>query len=413
VIIYQVVIFIVLAYGIINKINGEVIMFQDPVCGMKVDNDTKYTLKHEGGTYFFCSLVCLKKFCQKNGIALESVVKDYHQNRSYFYKNKVFIAFSVLATLVILSYWFSPLVPFRISLFMYLKTIWWAILLGFVLGGLIDYYIPREYISYVLAKPKKRTIFYSVILGFLMSACSHGILALSIQLHKKGASNPAVMAFLLASPWANMTLTIMLLGFFGLRALFIIGSAIIIAVITGIIFQFLDKRRLIEKNDNTVAVDENFSIKKDLQQRLKNYKLSLNTVKSDLKGILEGAISLANMVLWWILIGIGIASFAGAYISTDIFQAYMGPNLLGLMVTLILATIIEVCSEGSAPMAFEIFRQTKALGNSFVFLMAGVVTDYTELGLIWHNIGRKTAIWLMAVSIPQVILLGVIANRIF
>ena len=32
-----------------------------------------------------------------------------------------------------------------------------------------------------------------------------------------------------------------------------------------------------------------------------------------------------------------------------------------------------------------------ALGNSFAFLMGGVVTDYTELGALWSNIGRRTA----------------------
>jgi len=86
---------------------------------------------------------------------------------------------------------------------------------------------------------------------------------------------------------------------------------------------------------------------------------------------------------------------------------------MGLFATLLLATIIEVCSEGSAPMAFEIFRQTAAFGNSFVFLMAGVVTDYTEIGLLWHNVGRKTAIWLPIIAVPQVVVLGYIANIIF
>jgi uncharacterized membrane protein YraQ (UPF0718 family) len=49
-----------------------------------------------------------------------------------------------------------------------------------------------------------------------MSVCNHGILAIAMQLHKKGASTPAVIAFLLASPWANFPLTLMLIGFFGL-----------------------------------------------------------------------------------------------------------------------------------------------------------------------------------------------------
>lgn len=119
------------------------------------------------------------------------------------------------------------------------------------------------------------------------------------------------------------------------------------------------------------------------------------------------------MVLWWILIGLGLAGIASAYIPTHIFRNYMGPTVLGLMVTLLLATILEVCSEGTSPLAFEIYRQTGALGNSFVFLMGGVVTDYTEIGLLWQNVGRRVAIWLPLVTLPQVIILGIIANIIF
>ncbi len=328
-----------------------------------------------------------------------------------FYKNKSIIVTAVLSLLILSSYLLPLLEPFRKSFFMYFKTIWWAILLGFFLGGAIDHYVPREYVSYMLANRGKKTIFYSVILGFFMSACSHGILALSIELHKKGASNPAVVAFLLASPWANLTITIMLIGFFGLKALFIIISAILIAIITGLIFQLLEKKGLIEKNENIIAPEKDFSIIKDVKKRLAGYRISIETFRSDIKGVFNGAVSLGNMVLWWILIGMGIASLAGAYIPPDVFSNYMGPTFTGLIVTLIVATLIEVCSEGSAPMAFEIFRQTRALGNSFVFLMAGVVTDYTEIGLLWHNVGKRVAVWLPIVTVPQVIILGIIANN--
>jgi uncharacterized membrane protein YraQ (UPF0718 family) len=119
------------------------------------------------------------------------------------------------------------------------------------------------------------------------------------------------------------------------------------------------------------------------------------------------------MVLWWILLGIFLASVARAYIPNGFFIKYMGPTLPGLFITLILATVIEVCSEGTAPLAFEIFRQTRAFGNSFTFLMAGVVTDYTEIGLIWSNIGRRAALWLPVITVPQVIILGYLFNRLF
>ncbi|UCD55858.1 MAG: permease [Candidatus Omnitrophota bacterium] len=384
-------------------------MAKDPICGMPVNEKTGLKLASGGKTYFFCSEHCLRKFAKEHSVPEKEVATCLVQPKGPFYKNKTLIVSAVLALLVFLSYILPFLEPFRKTLFMYFKTIWWAILLGFFLGGIIDYYVPREYISHILAKPKKRTIFYSVILGFFMSACSHGILALSIELHKKGASNPAVVSFLLASPWANLTLTIMLIGFFGLKALYIIVSAIVIAIITGLIFQALERRKLIEVNNNILPVEKDFSIINDFRQRFKGYRFSA----TDIKGIYSGMLSLGNMVLWWLLIGMGLASLAGAYIPSGLFQNYMGPTLLGLFVTLALATVIEVCSEGSAPMAFEIFRQTGALGNAFVFLMAGVVTDYTEIGLLWHNVGKKTAIWLPVITVPQVIILGIIANRIF
>ncbi len=384
-------------------------MAKDPICGMPVNEKTGLKLVTGGKTHFFCSERCLKKFAKDHSVPEKEIATCLVQPKGPFYKNKTLIVAAILALLVLLSYVLPFLEPFRNSLFLYFKVIWWAILLGFFLGGIIDYYIPREYISHILAKPKKRTIFYSVILGFFMSACSHGILALSMELHKKGASNPAVVSFLLASPWANLTITIMLIGFFGLKALYIIICAIMIAITTGLIFQVLERRNLIETNDNILHTEKDFSIINDLKERFRGYRFS----KSDIKGIYSGMLSLSNMVLWWVLIGMGLASLAGAYIPPDFFQNYMGPTLLGLFVTLAVATVIEVCSEGSAPMAFEIFRQTGAFGNAFVFLMAGVVTDYTEIGLLWHNVGKKTAIWLPIITVPQVIVLGIIANRIF
>ncbi|MEW6008791.1 MAG: permease [Candidatus Omnitrophota bacterium] len=370
-------------------------MSKDPICGMQVDEENAIKVNKDGVFYFFCSTHCKDKFLKQP-----------------LFKNRLFIVCIIPISLIILSFFIPVFIPFRKALLEYIKLIWWAVGLGLFLGGVIDYYVPQEYISKILARKSPKTIFNAVFLGFLMSACSHGILALSMQLHKKGASNPAVVSFLLASPWANFTITVMLIGFFGLKGLLIILAAIIVAINTGFIFMLLDKKGLIEKNKNTVEVSEDFSILGHFRKELKKYKFSFNNLFSDLKGIINGALVLSDMVLWWIILGMFIASIAGAYIPMNFFHKFMGPTLLGLFVTLILATIIEVCSEGSSPLAFEIYRQTGALGNSFVFLMAGVATDYTEIGLLWSNVGRRTALWMPIITVPQIVMLGYLANVI-
>jgi hypothetical protein len=134
------------------------------------------------------------------------------------------------------------------SLLSYIKLIWWAVLLGLVIGGIIDYFVPEEFIFKYLGQRKKRTLFYAVIAGFLMSACSHGILAISIQLYRKGASIASVITFLLASPWANLPITILLFGFFGWKALLFVLAAMFIALFTGFVYMFLEKAEWIEKS---------------------------------------------------------------------------------------------------------------------------------------------------------------------
>ena len=369
----------------------------DPVCGMKGH------IKAHG--HYFCSQHCVKKYEKEHKIK-SCPGCDIKGGHRPWYKERLYIVGLITIVLLIISYLIPQLNKLFDAFTDYLRLIWWAILLGLFIGGIIDYFVPREYVSKFLSTHKKKSIFYAVIFGFLMSACSHGILAIAIQLYKKGASIPSVIAFLLASPWANLPITILLFGFFGVKALYLVVSAIIIAIITGFIYQLLNKKGKIEKNPHTVKIAKTFSIRKDFKKRFKKYKLSAK----DMTGVLRGTWALAKMVVWWILIGMILAAFARAFVPHEFFMKYMGPTLLGLVVTLVFATIIEVCSEGSSVLAFEIFNQTKAFGNSFTFLMAGVATDYTEIGLIWHNIGRKTALWLPVITVPQILILGYLFN---
>jgi uncharacterized membrane protein YraQ (UPF0718 family) len=263
----------------------------------------------------------------------------------------------------------------------------------------IEYFVPEGFVHRHLSQRGKTSLLYAVGAGFFLSACSHGILAIAIQLYKKGANIASVVTFLLASPWANLPVTVLLFSFFGWKALVLVMSAIIIALVTGWVFMGLESRGWIEKSKEVESTE------RVEWTRLRSFKLG-----PGIRGVAKGSLDLANMVLWWIMIGFMAAVLIRAYVPHEVFMRFFGPSFGGLLMTLGLATVIEVCSEGSAPIAFEVFNRVGKLGNPFVFLMAGVVTDYTEIGLIWSNIGRKTAIWLPVVTVPQVLLLGYLFN---
>ncbi len=380
----------------------------DPICGMQ---GTIPAYNH-----YFCSPQCITKYEQQN-ISKKQPCPTCDIPKKKWYQERLYIITIIIIILLGISNFISILQPFFIAFVEYLKLIWWAILLGFIIGGIIDYFIPPKYIEKYLSRHRKRTIIYSIIFGFFMSACSHGILAIAIALYKKGANTSSIIAFLLASPWANLPITILLFGFFGYNALLIIFSAIFIAFTTGLIYLELEKKGMVECSHCIHGEDQEvlkeLSIIKDVKVRWKKFSFTQSNIKKAFLGTIRGSWSLTKMIFWWLLVGMLLAAFARAYVSHDFFMYYMGPTVLGLVVTLIFAIIIEVCSEGSSPLAFEIFSQTGAFGNSFTFLMAGVATDYTEIGIIWQNIGKKAALWLPIITVPQILILAYIFNILF
>ncbi len=386
----------------------------DPICKMSVTEQSVYKVDHDGKTVYFCSDHCLKTFLKDHSSGHPEGASCCDVDTQPWYRRKTVVALAVFFIFFAATWFFPFLTRLRFHLGMYFNALGWAIALGLVIGGIIDYYVPKEYISRILTAPRKRTIFYAVFLGAFASVCSCGVLALSMQLHKKGASTAAVVAFLLASPWANFPLTLMMVGFFGLLpALYIVFSAVCVALMTGLIYLLLERKGWVERNKNTVSLNGDFSVREDFRKRWREYRWSAKQIYQDLCGIGKGISSLADMIVWWLLIGVVVASLVATYVPTEIFTRYLGPTLSGMLLTMLLATVLEVCSEGSAPLAFEMFRQTGALGNSFVFLMGGVITDYNELGLLWHNVGRRAAIWLPIITIPQVLFFGYVANLIF
>ena len=296
---------------------------RDPVCG------TSGSIRAHG--HYFCSQACIVNY-EKQGCVKHCIGCNIWEHKPW-YKRGLYIFGLITIFLMIISYSVPQLNGVYNALVEYIGLIWWAILLGLLIGGAIDYFVPKEYISTFLSTHRKSSIFYAVGLGFIMSACCHGILAISIELYKKGASIPSIVAFLLASPWANLPVTILLFGFFGVKALYIVVSAVVIAIITGFIFQVLDKKGKIEKNPHVVRLPKKFSIREDFKKRLRNHKFSFD----DVKGILKGAWALAGVVVWWILLGMILAAFVRAFVPSEFFVKYLGATLLGLIITLIFA----------------------------------------------------------------------------
>jgi uncharacterized membrane protein YraQ (UPF0718 family) len=294
------------------------------------------------------------------------------------------------------------------SVFDLMNTIWWGILIGIIMVAVLTK-VPREFVVAVLGhKRDLGGIIRATMGGVLLDLCSHGILMVGAKLYERGASAGQVIAFLVASPWNSFSLTLVLISLIGLKwtAVFVVLS-LVIAVIAGMIFESLVARKVLPENPNTIdlPVEFNFwtSAREGLSQVVINTPFFVSMIKD---GITE-----SRMVLRWIFFGVVLAGIVKTFVDTQSLQNFFGPTLAGLGLTVLVATILEVCSEGSTPVAADLLNRAGAPGNSFAFLMTGVATDYTEIMILKETTRSwKFALFLPLITLPQVIVVAFLLN---
>src|SRR5436853_6519821 len=75
----------------------------------------------------------------------------------------------------------------------------WALVLGFVLSGIVQAWVPRSRMERALGGRGARELLLSTGLGAASSSCSYAAIAIAKSLFQKGASFASAMAFQFAS----------------------------------------------------------------------------------------------------------------------------------------------------------------------------------------------------------------------
>lgn len=299
--------------------------------------------------------------------------------------------------------------PFGLGVFTHgvqemMNLMWWGILVGMVAVGLIDR-VPRAFVIGIIGRDQgAKSLVRAVLAGVLLDLCNHGVLMVGAKLYERGASLGQVFAFLIASPWNSLSLTIIIGVLMGWQwmAVFLVAS-LVIALLTGLAVEALERAGRVKPNPNRVDLPADFHVWREAKAGLRATRFDMAFARD----IAMRAVPASRMVLRWLFFGIVLAALIQATVPTEIFGTWFGATLLGLFTTLVAATIIEVCSEGSVPLAADLMTRAAAPGNAFTFLMAGAATDYTEILVLREVTGRlKAALLLPLLTVPQVLAIG-------
>lgn len=293
----------------------------------------------------------------------------------------------------------------------FVNATWWGVIVGVIALALLSR-VPREFVMSVLGHKKgPGGIARAMAAGVLLDLCSHGILMVGTKIYQRGASIGQLMAFLIASPWNSISLTFILIAMIGLKmTMAFLLLSVVVAFISGLIFDALVARKILPDNPNAFDMPEDFKFWPEAKHQLSGVHWNPKLVGD----MLIGGMKDSAIVVRWLLFGIVIASALRMFMDPATFAQYFGPTMLGMVATVFFATVLEVCSEGSSPIAADLVTRGGAPGNAFAFLMAGVSTDYTEVMVLKDTTKSwKIALFLPLVTLPQIILLGVLLNFAF
>src|SRR5207302_8075402 len=122
--------------------------------------------------------------------------------------------------------------------------VWWALVFGFAISGIVQAWVPRERIEKALSGSGPKPVALATGLGAASSSCSYAAIAIAKSLFQKGASAATTLAFQFASTnlvWELGLVLWVLIGWQFTLAEYL-GGIVMIALMTLLTRTFLSPR---------------------------------------------------------------------------------------------------------------------------------------------------------------------------
>ena len=266
------------------------------------------------------------------------------------------------------------------------------LLLGFLIAGVLHVFVPQKFYANYLSRKNRLSVLWAALLGVPLPLCSCGVIPTAIGLKNEKASKGAIASFLIATPQTGIdsilaTFSLMGLGFAIIRPV----AALITGVCGGLLVNRLVREDEPMFNDQCSMVNEG----------------SGNRLWRVLKYAYYDMIRDIGLRL---LIGLVVAALIQVAVPDEFFLSFGSQPLLQMLVILIIAVPMYICSTGSIPVAAALMMKGLSPGAALVMLMAGPAVNLASILVVHKSMGRRfTSIYLMTI-IGFAVLFGLLLN---
>ena len=267
------------------------------------------------------------------------------------------------------------------------------LLLGFFVAGVLHVFVPQKFYANYLSRNNKLSVVWAALLGVPLPLCSCGVIPTAIGLRNEKASKGAIASFLIATPQTGIdsilaTFSLMGLGFAVIRP----TAALITGVCGGLLVN-----RLVED-------EENCSIEESCQCQTSNSQSKL------WRALKYAYYDMLRDIGLRLLIGLVLAALIQVVVPDEFFLRFGSQPLLQMLVILVIAVPMYICSTGSIPVAAALMMKGLSPGAALVMLMAGPAVNLASILVVYKSMGRRfTMVYLMTI-VGFAVLFGLLLN---
>jgi len=304
--------------------------------------------------------------------------------------------------------------------------------IGFLLSGLINEFVPSQWVERRLGGGGVKPILYSTLVGTILPICCLGSLPVAVSLRQKGARLGPVLAFLVATPATSITALLVTYGLLGLKfTVFIFFAVIAMGLVMGLVGNLIKVRPKVFTPQEQQALDPVCGMSVEVGKAAKaehggeTYYFCCSHCQQAFESRPEdyiGAYSrnVAHRVKHMfryafvdmvkeigpeLLLGLALAALVTAVAPVGEFVgAHLGGGL-GYLFSLGFGLIMYICSTASVPLVHAFVSQGMNIGAGMVLLLAGPITSWGTILVLRKEFGGRTlAIYLAAVSVMSLAL---------
>jgi uncharacterized protein len=284
--------------------------------------------------------------------------------------------------------------------------VWWALVLGFAISGVVQAWVPRERIERTLSGGGARPVTWATGLGAASSSCSYAAVAIAKSLFQKGASAASALAFQFASTnlvWELGLVLWILLGWQFTAAEYIGGVVMIVLMAVGLRL-FVSRRSEEEARQHALEADAG-------HQHQSSGGRSWRDVAANFRHDWQ--------MLWKeIAAGFLIAGFI-AQLGNDFFNGLFVQNAPGpvtaienVVVGPLIAVASFVCSVGNVPLAAVLWSGGISFAGVLAFLFADLIV-LPILAIYRKYYGMRFTVQITALMFVTMVVAALAVNGLF